>query len=758
MTPEQECHPAQTSSDEGSARPAGCLTAEAAETEHRTNTQTDDRRRFLEIIHGANYPILLIDGGKFVDCNDAAAQMLGHFGNDFLLTHPGELSPETQPDGRSSLEKARQMMQIALDTGFHRFEWMHRKASGEDIPVEVSLTPVVHDGRTILHCVWRDITEEKRAKREQERTLNRLERLNQLQGRLILPGEESEKFSLITRAAVEILGLDFCRIWITRPADLCEAGCPHAEGEEKSAACRRHDGCLHLVAGSGRYTHLDGQRRRIPLGRCVVGELAAGSEKKVILRDLREHPGGFNREWIAEIGPRSFAGYRLCDTTGRILGVLGMFSKGPFSDEDDAFASNLAETTSKTVLDIEAHAELVEARSRAEAATKAKDCFLANMSHEIRTPMTAILGFTDILVRDLIDPDALQAAKTVKRNGEHLLAIINDVLDIARIEAGKIEIELMPWSTKQVFEECVELLKLRAEAKGLKLAYEQDGPLPDTITTDPTRLRQILINLIGNAIKFTQEGSIRVVARLVEEPGSPREVRCDVIDTGIGIPESFKDAVFDPFMQVDQSSTRNFEGTGLGLAISRRLAGMLGGDIRLKSPPGGGSIFTLTLPAGAEEQTRTTASAAPLNENPRASGEPREARRQLHGRVLLVEDVPVSQLLLKAILREVGVEVTLAQDGGEAVEKALATLPGTGHGGARFEPFDVILMDMQMPVLDGYEATRRLRSEGYSGPIVALTAHAMRGDRRKCLEAGCDDYLSKPIDREQLLETLKTWL
>jgi signal transduction histidine kinase/DNA-binding NarL/FixJ family response regulator len=416
-----------------------------------------------------------------------------------------------------------------------------------------------------------------------------------------------------------------------------------------------------------------------------------------------------------------------------------------------------------TVKDIseqkQAEKEIIEARQAAEAATLAKTCFLANMSHEIRTPMTAILGFTDILLEELEKPQAREAAAIVKRNGEHLLTIINDILDISKIEAGKVEMEMISWSPRQIVAEVVSLLHVRANAKGLTLAGEYVGPLPETIVTDPTRLRQVLLNVVGNAIKFTDGGGVRIVTRLVNAAGDAPQIQFDVIDTGIGIPQNRIGQLFEPFTQLDASSTRRFEGTGLGLAISRRLAQRLGGDITAQSTPGQGSTFTITVAAGplvAVRLIECPPESFPGEKRPVLPA--RESGEKLRCRVLLAEDIPDNQRLFTSILAESGAEVVVAQNGKEAIEKAMATRPGWGRRHSDpTQPFDVVLMDVQMPVLDGLEATRRLRELGYTGPIIALTAHAMRGDRQKCLDAGCDDYVTKPVDRKRLTEAVRTW-
>jgi two-component system CheB/CheR fusion protein len=394
--------------------------------------------------------------------------------------------------------------------------------------------------------------------------------------------------------------------------------------------------------------------------------------------------------------------------------------------------------------------ELTEARNAALQAARVKAEFLANMSHEIRTPMTAILGFTDLL-SDAEAGEAERASylETIRRNGEHLQRIINDILDLSKIEAGKMTLERIACSPVQLVREVSSLMRTRAVGKGLTFGVEYRGPIPARIHADPTRLRQILINLIGNAIKFTECGGVRVVLRMAEVTEAVRpSLRFEVVDTGIGITPDVQARLFTPFSQADASTSRRFGGTGLGLTISKRLAEMLGGDVTVRSTPGDGSTFVLTLDTGDLD-------GVPMLEDPGEAQVPLPAARaaagaagfRLAGRILLAEDAPDTQRLLSFYLRRAGAQVETAEDGRVACEAALAAA-------AAGASFDVILMDMQMPRLDGYGATARLRSAGYAGPIIALTAHAMEGDREKCLRAGCDDFLTKPIDPQALLGTI----
>ena len=387
----------------------------------------------------------------------------------------------------------------------------------------------------------------------------------------------------------------------------------------------------------------------------------------------------------------------------------------------------------------------------AEVANRAKSEFLANMSHEIRTPMTAILGYAELLAESLDKPEQLDAVQIIRRNGEHLLAIINDILDLSKLEAGKMQVERRAVAPLEIVEDVISLLRVRAEGKRLKLRLVIDGPIPKTIQTDATRLRQILLNLVGNAIKFTELGEVRVTLRLADGGPHGRQLAFEVADTGIGMtPEQLKN-LFRPFQQADASTSRKYGGTGLGLAISKRLAEMLGGDILATSRLGEGSTFVVTIDPGpladAEGVLPAESRLVPSSSRP----EEQDALPQLRCRVLLAEDGPDNQRIISFFLTKAGASVTVVDNGRKAVEMALGADRSGEANPAEGPPFDVILMDMQMPVMDGYEATRRLRARGYNGPIIALTAHAMAHDRRKCLDAGCDDYAAKPIDRNELV-------
>ncbi len=385
------------------------------------------------------------------------------------------------------------------------------------------------------------------------------------------------------------------------------------------------------------------------------------------------------------------------------------------------------------------------AKESAEAANVAKSQFLANMSHEIRTPLTAILGFAENLIEPTVtDQDRRVAIKTILRNGEHLLEIINGILDLSKIEAGKLEVELLRVSPVQLAADVVSIMRVRADAKKLPLHLKFEGPLPETVLSDQTRLRQILLNLVGNAIKFTESGRVELTVSLSDAGTGRQQIQFRVTDTGIGMTPDQCTKLFQPFTQADGSTTRKFGGTGLGLVISRALARLLGGDVLLASVPGLGSAFTVVIDPGPLESVRMLA-----NPSEALACEPEVAvvdlsSIRLSARILLAEDSPDNQVLISNFLRKLGTQVEIAADGRQAVERALAAQ----SAGA---PFDLVLMDMQMPELDGLEATRELRGRGFAPPIIALTANAMGGDQQRCLEAGCSDYATKPINRQRLV-------
>jgi PAS domain S-box-containing protein len=401
------------------------------------------------------------------------------------------------------------------------------------------------------------------------------------------------------------------------------------------------------------------------------------------------------------------------------------------------------------------------AKKAAEQANQAKSEFLANMSHEIRTPMAAILGYADLLLAeegiDKAPGHRIEAFRTIQRNGEHLLQVINDILDLSKVEAGKLVLEQIRCSPVEVLLDVERMVKQRAEAKNIPLRIEFLGNTPETIETDPTKMRQVLVNLVGNAIKFTDKGAVTLSMRVVEPDSDNPKMEFAVADSGIGMTNEQISRLFQPFSQADASTSRRFGGTGLGLTICKRIIDQLGGEILVESEYGKGSVFRTIVPIGPlKDVKRSTQTLRPLP--PQKEKARPESLEGLNCRILLAEDGPDNQRLLTFLLTKAGAHVTLAENGQVAVNLVLESLSGPRRRRSDIHPFNVILMDMQMPVLDGYGATRQLREEGVSIPIIALTAHAMQGDRENCLAAGCDDYLTKPIDRHALCATIRRYM
>lgn len=429
------------------------------------------------------------------------------------------------------------------------------------------------------------------------------------------------------------------------------------------------------------------------------------------------------------------------DAEGRALRVIGVnidiHERRLLKMRNERYTAELIET--KRLLEARADelaratAEAREARIKAERADAAKSDFLANVSHEIRTPMNAIVGYIDVLRAPETDPALREeAAETIRRNADHLLALIDDVLDLSRLDAEHLAVETVACSPEEIVRDALRTVGPAAEQKGVRLEARFDPAVPKLTGGDPVRLRQILVNLLSNAVKFTDRGSVTVCA------GTDGQgvLIFEVTDSGIGMTDEQAERVFEPFTQADASTTRRHGGTGLGLTISRRLARALGGDLVIaRTAPGSGTTMRLTV-------EMRPAPVVPAVEQP--APHRRGVQRM---RVLLVEDGPDNRRLLTYFLRQAGAEVTEAVDGRDAL-----TILGAGES-----RFDVIVMDMQMPEVDGYQATRALRAAGLRTPVIALTAHASVQDRAKCLEAGCDDYATKPIGREALIDLCGRW-
>lgn len=444
---------------------------------------------------------------------------------------------------------------------------------------------------------------------------------------------------------------------------------------------------------------------------------------------------------VVEGNPK-FSDWLMMQVSTREIGHCGLVllvrKNGMFSEVDRELLESVVSNFASSV-------EIAQLFSRVEDAARAKNAFLANMSHEIRTPLSAIIGFSEILTEEKVTPERKQAlAQSIRKNGEQLTCIIDDILDLSKVEAGKLRIEKRRVRLSSIMKEIRSVMDPRAAAKGIGLRIEGQGKLPSHIETDEVRLKQILMNLLGNAIKFTEQGTVSLKVSF----GGPdsKTMVFSVIDTGVGISEEGKARLFRPFSQGDDSTTRRYGGSGLGLALSRRLAQELGGDITLvESSRGRGSTFELSVAAGDLQQASWSHSLfiteAPQPERPTFTAPPLQGCK-----ILLVEDSEDNQQIFRHFLDSCGAETSIVGNGLQAVKQAA--------GGS----YDMILMDIQIPGIDGKEATRRIRQHGYAKPIVALTAHAMAEEKESCMRAGCNGQITKPVSGEALVLQIAEYL
>jgi PAS domain S-box-containing protein len=657
--------------------------------------------------------------GNSTFVNPAAARMLGYEAEELVGCPAHSLWHHTKPDGSPYPREECPVYASFRDGTVHRVSTdVFWRKNGTSFPIEYASTPMREQGQLVgTVLTFSDITERKRAEEE----LRAKEQLLSESQRTAHVGSWS--WDLTTGTSV--------LQWSP------ETYCLH--GVSPDTFVPSGETLPSLI-------HVDDRAAmQAWLGACLAGEEPPALEFRARLPD-----GG-----VRYIHTR---GSLVRDANNKPIRMAGIA-------QDITDRKRAEERIARYLLDLEAAREAQEKnaaemarmieelgleKDRAKAATRSKSEFLANMSHEVRTPMNGVIGMTGLLLDTELNDEQRRYAETVRGSGEALLGIINDILDFSKIEAGKLDLETLDFDLQSLLDDFAATVAMQAHEKGLELFCSTDPAVPTLLRGDPGRLRQILTNLAGNALKFTQKGEVAVRVSLEEEKETECLLRFSVRDTGIGIPAGKIGVLFDKFTQVDASTTRKYGGTGLGLAISKQLAEMMGGEVGVESEEGEGSEFWFTVRLGKQP-------AGVRTQSPQPSVTRRSARQRLqpfagvNARILLAEDNITNQQVALAILKKFGLRAEAVANGAEAL-KALESIP-----------YDLLLMDVQMPVMDGLEATRQIRSPqsvlpNHRVPIIAMTAHAMQGDRERCLEAGMNDYVSKPVSTQALAEVLARWL